>query len=421
MESGSGSGLAGTSTERTVRRGRRIGHSADAATVGASVASPDVEANRGSRSLAALLRLGVAAVVFAAYVVDWWVSGTFYEADVGAAMLVIGSIMLCGWAWSLWPRSTLFVGTVASLASLALTANLDGRLRFPFFTEFALLPVLLGATLWRKTPWRWPVAVLVFAAGEAVALRAHNDGIRNILAVTMLVLCGGAVTVVVYAWTKDNERRTGIELARRTERLELARELHDIVGHHVTGIVVLAQASRFAAASGSPAATPLDTDRTLADIERAGLETLTSVRRLVGLLRDDAPTTAGPQLPDIEQLVADLRATHPQATLDADSAIRMTWVPADLATTVHRLVQEATTNVRKHGDPDGPVTVSLRRTSLAIEVEVQNLRLPGVVASGYGLVGMRERVQALGGSFAAGPAGERVWIVHVALPLAGAA
>jgi signal transduction histidine kinase len=222
---------------------------------------------------------------------------------------------------------------------------------------------------------------------------------------------------------KDNERRVSIELARRNERLELARELHDVVGHHVTGIVVLAQANRFAATNGSVGGAN-DTDRTLAEIERAGLETLTSVRRLVGLLREDAPTIAGPQFVDIEELVADLRATHPHAVIEADTAIRTAWVPADLTTTVHRLAQEATTNVRKHGDPDGPVTVALRRTSGSIAIDVQNRRLRGTAGgssgSGYGLVGMRERVEALGGAFSAGPAGEQMWIVTATLPLASA-
>ena len=146
---------------------------------------------------------------------------------------------------------------------------------------------------------------------------------------------------------------------------------------------------------------------------------LTSVRRLVGLLREDAPTTAGPQLTDIEQLLADLRATHPHSVLEADIAIRTSWVPADLATTIHRLVQEATTNVRKHGDPDGRVTVILRRTTGSIEIAVNNRRLPGSsVGVGYGLVGMRERVEALGGTFAAGPVDEQTWIVQATLPLA---
>jgi signal transduction histidine kinase len=389
-----------------------------------------VEANSESRSLATVLRLGVAGIVFAAFFVDGWVFGTFREpgwaapgmpagGDVATLMLGVAVVMICGLVWALWPKSTPFVAVVASLASLAISINLDDRLRFPFFTEAVVLIAMLGAVLWQRETWSWPLAVLVVVAGESISLRAGSGGVRNVLAATMLVLFAAVVTVVVYAWMKDNERRVSIELARRNERLELARELHDVVGHHVTGIVVLAQANRFAAAGGVGGAN--DTDRALADIERAGLETLTSVRRLVGLLREDAPTTAGPQLADIEQLVADLRATHPNTVLQADAAIRTLWVPADLATTVQRLVQEATTNVRKHGDPEGPVTVALRRTAGSIAITVQNRRLPGAAAgSGYGLIGMRERVEALGGTFAARPTGDQVWIIEASLPLAGA-
>ena len=149
------------------------------------------------------------------------------------------------------------------------------------------------------------------------------------------------------------------------------------------------------------------------------METLTSVRRLVGLLRDDAPTAAGPRLEDIEQLVADLRATHPRAVLDADTAIRAGGMPADLATTVHRIVQEATTNVRRHGDPAAPVTIALQRTRGTIDIEVRNRRLAGAVhaGTGYGLIGMRERVAALGGTFTAGPADGQLWLVRATLPL----
>lgn len=388
-----------------------------------------MEADRGAHpaagvlehGVAVLLRVGVAAVIIAALAVDAWVSRTWDTIGAEQGMLAMGCIAAAGIAWAVLPRLAPLAAIGASTMSLLVTANLTDRLRFPFFTEFAVLPLLFGVALWRPTPWRWPVAALLFVAGEAVCLRADNIGVRNILGVTALVLFGAAATVVGYARMKDRERRTSIELARRSERLELARELHDVVGHHVTGIVVLAQASRFAAASSGTGGVPLDTDRTLADIERAGLETLTSVRRLVGLLRDDAPTTAGPQLADVEQLVTDLRQTHPLAALHADPALRETWVPADLATTVHRIVQEATTNVRKHGDPDGPVTIDLRRVSGSIRIEIQNRRRSGAVASGYGLVGMRERVQALGGTFAAGPAGELVWIVQATLPLGGAA
>ena len=121
----------------------------------------------------------------------------------------------------------------------------------------------------------------------------------------MFVLLGAAVAAVVYIHIRENERRTSIAHARENERLDLARELHDIVGHHVTGIVVLAQASRYTggAEPGSPA------DRALADIETAGVETLTSVRRLIGLLRTDPTTSPPPRVADIERIVEDLR-TH---------------------------------------------------------------------------------------------------------------
>ena len=87
----------------------------------------------------------------------------------------------------------------------------------------------------------------------------------------MLVLLGVAAAAVVYMRVRDSERRTSIERARQDERLDLARELHDIVGHHVTGIVVLAQASRFTNGTNLESSA----DRTFADIEAAGLETLT--------------------------------------------------------------------------------------------------------------------------------------------------
>lgn len=393
-----------------------------------------MEARSESRSLATVLRLGVAGVLGAAYLVDawvlgvlrgsdWGVPGAFDRAEIAALMAGVAGVMACGLVWVMWPRSAPLVAVaavVASLGSLAITVNLDDHLRFPFFTEAVVLIVLFGAVLWERAAWSWPVAALVVVAGESISLRAGAGGIRNVLAATMFVLFASVVTVVVYARMKDNERRVSIERARRSERLALARELHDVVGHHVTGIVVLAQANRFAAGrtgeDGDNAA-----EQAFAEIERAGLETLTSVRRLVGLLREDAPTSAGPQLADIEALVADLRATHPHALIDADAAIRTAWVPADLTSTVHRLAQEATTNVRKHGDPDGPVTLALRRTPESIAIDVQNRRARGAggaPGSGYGLVGMRERVEALGGVFSAGPADEHTWVVKATLPLA---
>jgi len=377
---------------------------------------PGVQANGESRSLLVTLRVGVAAVVVAAFLADYWVNVSWRSGPRSReVMAATACIAAAGLAWTLLPRLAPVAAVGAAVVSLLLTANLSERLRFPFFTELALLPLLFGVVLGRRAPWRWPVAALLVASGTTVCLRSANHVPRNIVGLTAVALFAAAAGVVGYLRMKEDERRAGEELARRSERLDLARELHDVVGHHLTGIVVLVQASRFAASGGR--SDELDTGRALADIERAGAEALTSVRRLVGLLRDDSPTSAGPQPGDIEQIVDDLRTTHPRTQLAVDPLIRASWVPDDLATTVHRIVQEAATNVRKHGEASEPVIVALRRAPGRVEVEVQNrcrAREPG---HGFGLVGMRERVEALGGHFAAGPAGDSIWIVHATLPV----
>jgi signal transduction histidine kinase len=156
----------------------------------------------------------------------------------------------------------------------------------------------------------------------------------------------------------------------------------------------------------------------MADIERAGLVTLTAVRRIVGLLRSDAPRPPAVTLDDLEQLVAELTLTHPTTVLDIDSATRAAGVPVDVASTLYRLLQEASTNVRRHGDPGSPVAFHLRRCGSAIEVVVENDTLGTPTGSGFGLPGMRERVEAVGGTFTAGSTSSGRWEVRASLPVA---
>lgn len=323
-----------------------------------------------------------------------------------------------GIGWACWPATTPVVAVAASLVSLLATSGATGDgARFAFFTEFVVLPVLFGAVLAGRARWRWPIAVLLAGAAASISLRAGPGPVRWVIAISMLVLLGAAATAVVYIRLRDHERRTSVELARQNERLELARELHDVVGHHVTGIVVLAQASRFTTAGRDAGAGNPDIDRTLAQIEAAGLETLTSVRRLVGLLRTEPSPSFSATLADIVQLVDDLRRTHPDIDFNIDTAVRSLWVPPEHAAAIHRLVQEATTNVRKHGDPDAPVAFDLRRTDDSLVMTVDNGSLGERSSSGYGLTGMQERVERLGGLFSAGVAGPGRWAIRASLPM----
>lgn len=366
--------------------------------------------------LRALARLAFVAVVAAALFVDVWITGEIWGSSfgrVGGSQLISTAIAVVGVAWALWPRHVLVWAVLAATLSLLMTSGVrNDNLRIGVFTELAVMPVLLAAVLALPVATRWPVAAYVVVAAEAIALRVEGGPIRAVVAMSMLVLLGLGAAAVVYVRVRDNDRRASIERVRQSERLDLARELHDIVGHHVTGIVVLAQASRFTsgATPGSPA------DQAFADIETAGIETLTSVRRLVGLLRTDTTTSAGPQLADVERIVAGLRTTHAQTQLQIGPELRAAWVPPDVANTVLRLVQEAATNVRRHGDPAGPVLFDLRSPPGWVELVVENRMARPVAAGGYGIVGMRERVDAYGGTFEAGPRDD-AWRVCARLPI----
>jgi len=206
---------------------------------------------------------------------------------------------------------------------------------------------------------------------------------------------------------------------RQDERLAVARELHDVVAHHITGIVVQAQAAQILARTGSD--DPGRLAASLADIEAAGSDALTSLRRVVGLLRDaeDAsPVTPGPEA--LGTLVGRFESRGGPAArlrLPDDGAA---W-PPEVTTTVYRVVQEALTNITRHAPHARLVTVDVSRTPEAVVVEVSDDAPPSPglrPGGGYGLIGMRERVEALGGTLRAGPRPEAGWTVLAALPLA---
>jgi len=138
-----------------------------------------------------------------------------------------------------------------------------------------------------------------------------------------VTIWGGALAAGVWLRYRDHREIVTVEAIRREERLELARELHDVVAHHVTGILVQAQAARFTAAQHPEAAT-----EALAAIETAGGETLTALRRLVGLLRDPGDAAAHGTLEPLDQLVTRLSALAAPVQLHAPAGLdAAAWPP----------------------------------------------------------------------------------------------
>jgi signal transduction histidine kinase len=233
-----------------------------------------------------------------------------------------------------------------------------------------------------------------------------------------------AVATGLYFRARDRERAQTISVAvtgaQQSERMALARELHDVVAHHVTGIVVQAQAARLVAEKDPKVAV-----QALERIETTGADALKAMRFMVASMRGAKPAGTSEAT---EQATYDLGAdlenvvhhfSGPPVTLELDLPEA---VPQQVGRSVLRLVQESLTNVGKHAL--GPKRVQVRISEWDSELHVRvsddgvGRRADPVGGSGgYGLVGMRERVELLGGRFSAGPATPVGWRVEAWLPL----
>lgn len=219
----------------------------------------------------------------------------------------------------------------------------------------------------------------------------------------------------------DAERR--IALAAAEERARIAREMHDVVAHGLSVIVVQADGARYAASRDAEVAT-----RTLGTIAATARESLAQMRGLLGLLRaedpdsrdttQDGPAQLRPQptLADLDELLGSAPGLRVEATLPDP----MPAVAPGVGLAVYRTVQEALTNVRKHAAA-GHVEVRISHPGTAIVVEVRDDGRGAAAAAsdgeGQGLRGMRERVAALGGDVVAGPAPGGGWRVRATIPL----
>ena len=206
-----------------------------------------------------------------------------------------------------------------------------------------------------------------------------------------------------------------IDQAKAREREQLARELHDTVAHHVSGIAIQAQAGRAIAASHPERAV-----EALAVIEDAATRTLTELRAIVGVLRATQDTEFAPQpgVAEVEQLATDGQ-TRPcvEVTLSGEFDDLSPAVGA----AIYRLAQESITNARRHARHATQVTVAVTGDAdqVRLTIDDDGSAAGGRAPAGYGLVGMRERASLLGGTFHAGPAAERGWRVEAVLPRTG--
>jgi signal transduction histidine kinase len=321
------------------------------------------------------------------------------------------------------PRAPVAMSAVVALYTVASTTDRPTTWRVGLLTMTVLTGV---AMLVGPLPWYAQENLAIFAwtgmaaaAGDAVrSRRAFVDAIRE---------------------RAERAERTREEEARRRvaeERLRIARDLHDVVAHHIALVNVQA-----GVASHVMDRRPDQAKEALAHVREASRSALNELRATVGLLRQsgdpEAPTEPAPGLDRLDELAGTFR--HAGLPVEVARNDDGTTLPAAVDLAAYRVIQEALTNVRKHAGPDAKAEVSVVRVGPNIEITVIDngaaahaadaARTPppgpagqrddpdGDRGGGHGLLGMRERVGALGGGLTTGPRYGGGFRVHAILPV----
>jgi signal transduction histidine kinase len=343
------------------------------------------------------------------------------------------------WAWSLpllsaaglavrrrWPVPVLAWTLLCAVPAIAVV-------RWP---GIATEPVVVALyTVARQTGRStWLPAALGQATVGVLSGVVAGEAFWNVFAADVgWTVAGVAVGVGVrnrreYLRAMEDQRARAVEQAKEEEarrrvmeeRVRIARELHDVLAHSIA--VINVQSGVAAHLIGSQ---PAAAQQALWHVNDASHAALAELRATLGILRQDgeaaAPTDPVPDLARLAELVEDVRAAgiEVRSTFPADLA----RVPPEVGLVAYRVVQEALTNVLKHArarSVEVSVGVGVDSGRLDIEVRDDGVGPAGPPGAGYGRIGMRERVQAVGGSFTDGPlpVGYRV---HAAIPLSGPA
>ncbi|MEV6758778.1 histidine kinase [Streptomyces sp. NPDC051214] len=384
-----------------------------------------------------------------------------WNAFLTGFFLIVGLVDLVGDGWRNIAQNTDIPAWLLYAIMLSVTVPLLWRRTHPL----AMYAVMLAATLvnnWTgavlqsslnllimvfNIAIRLPMRTLAWTYGLALApavlghLRYPQGSwdqqiVPMMMSYAIVALLGIAVrtrqeytaSLVQRAKQLEVERDQQAQLATHAERTRIAREMHDIIGHNLSVITTLADGGSYAAAKS-----PERAAQALTAIGTTSRQALTELRRLLDVLREDAPEAAPeaaalapqPALTDLDRLIAGVRA----AGLPVRSTVHgsLDGLPAGRQLTVYRVVQEALTNTLKHGGPEATAYVEVVYGDDGVRATVTDTGAGGPPGTrgpspgdspGRGLTGMRERTAMYDGTLEAGPLRQPAggWQVRLHLP-----
>ncbi|MBF6541447.1 sensor histidine kinase [Nocardia brasiliensis] len=291
----------------------------------------------------------------------------------------------------------------------------------PMFNSYLVVMALLAV----RVPWRTAAVVWTATTGAGAVLTVvmphaqWTDVVGSAVLAGLVLVAAAAVRAVIDARRGAYEQaRESARQRQRTvlleERARIARELHDVVAHHMSVIAIQAESARYRIADPPP-----ELLTSLSAIHAGASAALGEMRRILGVLHAEAdePTHPQPRIADIDGLVEGIHAAGRQVLLGREGSVRALATGVEVC--AYRIVQEALSNAVRHA-PGADIRIELRYRTAALEISVTNgPGGPGPPArsGGRGLIGMRERVAVLGGGLETVPTPEGGFSVRAVLPL----
>lgn len=315
----------------------------------------------------------------------------------------------------LWRRTRPLPMLAVAFGTTSLVSLITGGNREEPYTTAFLLVLVYSVIRWGSG--REAVTGLVVVLGGAcLSMAVRDPGLAD--ATGGLAVVVSAVALGAAVRYRARSRMRELDQAKLLERERLARDLHDTVAHHVSAIAIRAQAGLATSVSQPGAAADA-----LRVIEAEASRALAEMRAMVRVLRRDQPVDLAPD-PRIADLGRLATRTRTGPTVEVGVSGDLDDVHPSVGAAVYRLAQESVTNARRHARHATRIEVRVTADDTSVHLRVSDDGdgpARSTASPGYGLVGMFERVDLLGGTCTAGPDADRGWTVTATVPRTGSA